>query len=75
MSYGSESQVAEGLLNKAKASSRVLCPKCRDNHPRRIEREGFMQKHIYPWLGYYPWNCRHCNNYFLLRKRNRSKCT
>jgi hypothetical protein len=73
VSYGSETQVAEGLMDKAKANSKVFCPKCGNDRPRRVERKGFMQKHIYHWFGYFPWNCRHCHEYFLLRLRYRTK--
>lgn len=73
MSYVSETQVAESLIEKTKASSKVFCPKCGQDRPRRVERKGFMQQHIYSFFGYFPWHCRDCKHYFLLRKRNRTK--
>ncbi len=75
MTYASETQVTEGLVDKAEASSKISCPKCGNDRPRRVEREGFMQKHIYSWFGYFPWHCRDCKHSFMFRKRNRSKST
>jgi len=40
---------------------------------RRVERKGFMQNHIYPVFGLYPWYCRECRTYSLLPKRYRRK--
>ncbi len=73
MSYGNETRTAEGVIQKVKEGSRVFCPECGGKRVRRVERKGFMQKHIYPWFGYFPWSCRDCRTFFLLRKRNRSK--
>jgi DNA-directed RNA polymerase subunit RPC12/RpoP len=75
VSYGSETQVAEGLVDKAKANTKICCPKCGHDRPRRVEREGFMQKHVYSWFGYFPWHCRECKHYFMFRQRSRSKST
>lgn len=75
MPYGSDSRVAEGSVSKSKANSRVRCPKCGDERPRRVEREGFMQTRVYPLFGYFPWFCRECKSNFMFRKRNRSKAT
>jgi hypothetical protein len=73
VSYGTESRVADGLVEKTGVSSKVYCTKCGNDRPKRVERKGFMQKHIYPFFGLYPWHCRDCHEYFLLRKRYRRK--
>ncbi len=73
MSYANETRSAEGVVQKVQEGSRVFCPECGDNRVRRVERKGFMQKHIYSWFGYFPWYCRECRRHFLLRKRNRTK--
>jgi transposase-like protein len=53
--------------------TRVLCPKCGSDRPRRVERKGFFEKRIYPLFGYYPWRCPSCRAAFYLRKRYRRK--
>jgi predicted nucleic acid-binding Zn ribbon protein len=75
VSYGNETRTAEGLVQKVQEGSRVFCPECGGNRVRRIERKGFMQKHVYAWFGYFPWYCRECHKNSMLRKRNRSKST
>jgi hypothetical protein len=32
-----------------------------------------MQERVYPLFGYFPWYCRECRQYSLLRKRSRRK--
>ncbi|MGP8254027.1 MAG: hypothetical protein ACLQHF_18520 [Terracidiphilus sp.] len=73
MSNGIETQTAVGAVQKVQEGARVYCPECGGNRIRRVERKGLMQKLIYPWFGYFPWHCRECRKYFLLRKRNRRK--
>lgn len=75
MPYENNSRVAEGLVSKSKASIKVACPKCGDNRPRRVEREGFMQMRVYSFFGYFPWVCRTCKHNFMFRKRSRSRAT
>ncbi len=36
---------------------------------RRLPRHGFMQKHVYPRFGYYPWECPICRRTMILKKR------
>jgi predicted nucleic acid-binding Zn ribbon protein len=73
--YENETQTAASVVQKVQESSRVFCPECGSKRLRRVERRGFMQKHVFAWFGYFPWHCRECRKYSLLRKRNRSKAT
>lgn len=73
MSAGNESRVAAGPVGKTEAGAKAFCPRCGHNRPRRVDRKGFMQKHIYPVFGFFPWYCKECHHYFLLRRRNRRK--
>jgi predicted RNA-binding Zn-ribbon protein involved in translation (DUF1610 family) len=51
---------------------RVHCQKCGSDRVYRLEREGFMQKKIYPLFGYYPWRCKICREHVMLHKRKRA---
>jgi hypothetical protein len=73
VSYGDESRVAEGMVQKTEVGATVSCPACGSMVTRRVERKGFMQKHIYPMFGYYPWYCRECRTYSMLQRRYRRK--
>jgi hypothetical protein len=70
---GSRSDTAPGFVEKAEAAPKVLCPNCGNNHPRRMERKGFLQMRVYPLFGYYPWVCGACKSTFMARKRYRRK--
>jgi hypothetical protein len=70
VSYGNESRLAEGMSEK---SAVVTCPRCFYARVNRIERKGFMEKHIYPLFGFYPWYCRECRTNILIRKRYRRR--
>jgi hypothetical protein len=35
----------------------------------RINRNGFLQRSVLPWLGIYPWKCGACGSAFLWRRR------
>ena len=73
MPYGSDTQAAEGFVEKAGARDKVYCPACGGDRARRTERKGFLQKRVYSFFGYYPWHCPACKHAFLLRKRYRRK--
>ena len=73
MSVGNESRVAADLAGKTASSAKVFCPHCGHDHARRLDRKGFMQRHIYPMFGFFPWYCRECHYNFLLRMRNRRR--
>lgn len=57
----------------ATATRRLRCPKCRSLSMRRIRRSGFLQKNIFPILGFYPWECSHCRLERLFRNRGPRK--
>ena len=73
MTMGSRSAAAAGYVEQAAATPKVECPQCGDNHPRRLERKGFLQQRVFPLFGYYPWMCGACKSTFLVRKRYRRK--
>jgi transposase-like protein len=35
----------------------------------RINRVGFLQKHVLAYVGYYPWKCGSCGSTFLYRRK------
>jgi predicted RNA-binding Zn-ribbon protein involved in translation (DUF1610 family) len=51
----------------------VYCPECGSDKVYRIERTGFLQRRVFPMLGFYPWVCKECGREELLRKRNRKR--
>jgi ssDNA-binding Zn-finger/Zn-ribbon topoisomerase 1 len=71
--YGDEAQTASGEVQKVEEAAKVSCPECGADRLRRVERKGFMQERVYPLFGYFPWYCRECRQYSLLRKRSRRK--
>jgi hypothetical protein len=73
VTIGSGSDAAPGYVEQAGATVKVRCPHCGDDHPRRLERKGFLQLRVYPLFGYYPWLCGACKATFLKRKRYRRK--
>jgi ssDNA-binding Zn-finger/Zn-ribbon topoisomerase 1 len=73
VTYGSGPEAVEGLQDHAEEKVIVRCPHCGNDRPRRVERTTFMQKSVYPFLGYYPWMCGFCKSSFMARKRYRRK--
>jgi ribosomal protein S27AE len=67
---GSSLAVEESDEEEAVLKLRTPCPQCGADHLHRLEREGFLQKRIYPLFGYYPWRCSKCRGYFMLKKRS-----
>jgi hypothetical protein len=57
----------------------MQCPKCSEKDLlRRIERVGLLQQKVYPFFGYYPWECSVCRKCVLVKnrgERRRSKRT
>ncbi len=39
---------------------RKKCARCQASAFRRINRVGFVQRVLLPWLGFYPWECAIC---------------
>jgi hypothetical protein len=35
----------------------------------RVNRSGFLQRHVLGHLGLYPWKCGACGTHFLFRRR------
>jgi hypothetical protein len=55
-------------LKNSKEKMEMKCRKC-SNDLRRIQRESFMQREVYPLFGYYPWECPLCREPLLIKKR------
>ncbi len=52
-------------------TSEFACPDCGSRHLRRLPRQGFMQLKVYPFFGYFPWECPICRQTRLYRKRGK----
>jgi hypothetical protein len=50
-------------------SNRVICPICDADVAIRINRNGFWQRNVLGFFGYYPWKCGGCGEMFLARRR------
>jgi hypothetical protein len=46
-----------------------LCPKCHRSGMRRIERKGVLQKKVFSFFGYFPWECPLCRVVKLFKNR------
>jgi hypothetical protein len=52
----------------------MQCIKCKtDGTLSRTKRAGFLEEHIFSYIGYYPWLCSGCKRRILLKKRNSSR--
>ncbi len=40
---------------------------------RRLMRESFMQRKVYPFFGYYPWECPLCRELVMYKVRHLRK--
>ena len=40
---------------------------------RRLMRESFMQRKVYPFFGYYPWECPLCRELVMFKVRHLRK--
>lgn len=45
------------------------CPKCHYRDVYRMKRVGFLQIFVYPWFGYFPWECGKCRKTYILKGR------
>jgi len=45
------------------------CPNCNNVALVRTHRRGFLQEHLLPKLGLYPWECQICRQIFLQKSR------
>lgn len=48
------------------------CMRC-GSEMRRLMRESFLQRKVYPLFGYYPWECPICRTPVLFKKRHPRK--
>lgn len=55
----------------ANGTSEFACPDCGSQHLRRLPRQGFMQKKVYSFFGYYPWECPICRQTKFFKKRGK----
>jgi hypothetical protein len=39
---------------------RKLCDYCPGKEYRRLNRNGFLERKVYPIFGFYPWECALC---------------
>jgi hypothetical protein len=53
-------------------STPVVCAVCAIKL-RRVQRRGFVQKHILPLLGFFPWECPVCRERLFYLKRDKQK--
>lgn len=49
----------------------LTCPKCGLHRLQRLARRGFLQRRIYAFFGYYPWECPKCRETVMLKLRYR----
>jgi hypothetical protein len=49
---------------------KYICLKCGERL-RRLARRGFLENGIFPFFGYFPWECLSCRNKRMLRARGR----
>ena len=70
-----ESEISSGLARAGKSSGEVTCRVCGGDRVTRVFREGFLQRHVYPLFGFYPWQCKTCSSFLMLRKRRKLKRT
>lgn len=48
------------------------CERCGSNL-RRLTRRGFLQKKVFAWFGYYPWECPICREVLILKKQHQRR--
>jgi DNA-directed RNA polymerase subunit RPC12/RpoP len=46
----------------------MFCIRC-GTEMRRLVRESFLQRKVYPLFGYYPWECPLCREPVLFKQR------
>jgi hypothetical protein len=55
-----------------KKKVKTECSRCGSNL-RRLSRKGFLQRRVYTWFGYYPWECPVCRDLLLIKKQHQRK--
>jgi hypothetical protein len=48
-----------------------VCNRCQGTAFRRVNREGFLQQVVYPYFGFYPWECVMCRRKVYFRDEGR----
>lgn len=48
-----------------------VCKRCKGKAFRRVNRESFMQRVVYTYFGYYPWECVMCRSQTYWRDEGR----
>jgi hypothetical protein len=59
---------SNGLLKAVVRRIEMHCRECGSNL-RRLARKGFLQLKVYPFFGYYPWECPVCRKTLMVRKQ------
>jgi hypothetical protein len=61
---------SSGDRQSSQSDSRLLlCPKCHRSGMRRIERRGLLKEKVFPFFGYFPWECPDCRVVKLFENR------
>lgn len=68
-----EKETVEAYPVKELVKEQVFCQRCGSGKVHRAFREGFLQKFIYPFLGFYPWRCTRCGYVAMLHKRRKAR--
>jgi hypothetical protein len=50
----------------------MKCPYCTGSLTR-LPRHGFLQRKVYPLLGYFPWECVLCRRVTMLKKEHQRR--
>lgn len=50
----------------------LKCASC-GNDLRRLSRNGFLERKVYSYFGYYPWECPICRQRIFVKKKNKHK--
>ncbi len=62
-------QEPAGPVRSTRERDAMVCTRCGSNM-RRLSRKGFLQRKIYSFFGYYPWECPLCRTPLLLKKKH-----
>lgn len=63
---------ATGSLKFVRGRAGMHCKNCGCSL-RRVSRRGFLQKRVYTFFGYYPWECPICRETVFIRKQYQGK--
>jgi DNA-directed RNA polymerase subunit RPC12/RpoP len=50
----------------------LKCIRC-GNDMRRLARQGFLERNIYSYFGYYPWECPMCRERVFFKSKHGHK--